>query len=548
MEKKTIVAARYVRNSDPSKKDSEVQQAQADALAAYAHDQGWECPDNLLYRDAISALKHPYWERADLMRLWDDAERGLFNVALCTEFFRVARTTAEQYAVIEYLKRFKVELISITERFEDTQEGHLMFMLQGWLGSVEAEKIRLRTARGKQHRASRALTGQGSQPMYGYLWVDGLEYTRERYVLNLEVIHVDTNGYQWTEPKVIEFCYDSCLRGMSLIKIAQTLTRLGVPTRMQKDFWDASTVRRFLMNICYTGQGINGRYAKEQTQLKTLGIYPKIVTMEQFEAVQQQLKVNSEMSPRNNKHPHVGLLRGLAFCGVCGHKLFVKNYAPSAGYAQRFPDYMCIRHEGVDDYVYHHSLSIKIHQLDKAAWEFALPYIKEKGKIRDYIASLKQQVNKRDHSADLEQSLTKLRKSIAALIKLAETCDPEDEEGTQALQDRLATLQREKIEKEKLYNSVDTNEKRQEKLIAALDRFEAWTDTIRPYLEDPNYEIAFEDMREAMLVMGVKVTVFPINEKHPDRVQMTLFPPDIARFCDYDFTKSISWDASLTIK
>ena len=38
MEKKTIVAARYVRNSDPSKKDSEVLNSQNEALLAYARE------------------------------------------------------------------------------------------------------------------------------------------------------------------------------------------------------------------------------------------------------------------------------------------------------------------------------------------------------------------------------------------------------------------------------------------------------------------------------------------------------------------------------
>src|SRR5215831_11805609 len=84
----TLVAARYVRNSDPSKKDSEVLKAQSDALLEYGKKKGYECPDHLLYADAISALKYPYWERRGLMRLWDDAERGEFDVVLVTEFIR----------------------------------------------------------------------------------------------------------------------------------------------------------------------------------------------------------------------------------------------------------------------------------------------------------------------------------------------------------------------------------------------------------------------------------------------------------------------------
>src|SRR2546430_16498245 len=98
------------------------------------------------------------------------------------------------------------------------------------LGEVEAEKIRIRTLRGKQHRAQKALTGQGSGPTYGYLWVDGVEYKKERYELNLKVIAV-VNGEEWTEVKVITFCYESCLRGISQRQIAMTLTRLGIPTQ-----------------------------------------------------------------------------------------------------------------------------------------------------------------------------------------------------------------------------------------------------------------------------------------------------------------------------
>lgn len=227
MQKKTIIAARYVRNSDPSKKDSEVLKAQADALVAYAQKMGYDCPDHLLYEDAISALKHPYWERPGLMKLWDDAERREFDVVLCTEFFRLARKSSEQYAIMEYLRRFNVTIESITEKFEDTPEGRLLHAVQGFLGEVEAEKIRIRTNRGKYHRAKKALTGQG-YPTYGYSWVDGEEYNKERYELNLAVIHVDTDGNEWTEVSVIIFCYDCCLKGMSCRQIAFALTRLGI--------------------------------------------------------------------------------------------------------------------------------------------------------------------------------------------------------------------------------------------------------------------------------------------------------------------------------
>ncbi len=539
MEKKTIVAARYVRNSDPSKKDSEVQKAQADALKAYADQMGWECPDTLLYADSISALKHPYWERPALMRSWDDAERGMFNVVLCTEFFRVARTTAEQYAVIEYFKRFKVELISITEKFEDTPEGNLMFMIQGWLGSVEAEKIRIRTVRGKQHRAAKALTGQGSHPMYGYSWVDGEEYTKQRYVLNLTVIHVDAEGNEWTEVKVIEFCFDACLSGKSLYQIALTLTRLGIPTQLGKAAWDPSTIGRFLTNICYTGQGVNGRYSKEQIAIKE-AVYPPIISQETFEAVQRQLALNTEMSMRNNKHPKVGLLRGLVYCGLCGHKMQEKHFNKPGGdrhYKIKAPEYRCYQNDGIEDILHHHTVTVQLANLDAAAWEFIVPYIKDRSKMRQHVETLRGQVKKRTHSEGLKQEIERINKRITNLYDLAEVADPNDKEGKQALQDRLIALQRDKREKEKLLQGVVSVEERQQKLLASLDRFEQWTDKVRPFLDNPSYTLSWEDMREAMLVMGVKIVVWPAQADYSDRYTIGLLPPDIARFCEEDLTK-----------
>jgi site-specific DNA recombinase len=538
MQKKTIVAARYVRNSDSSKMDTEVQQAQADALKAYADKMGWECPDTLLYKDAISALKHPYWERPGLMQSWDDAERGMFNVVLCTEFFRVARTTAEQYAVIEYFKRFKVELISITEKFEDTPEGQLMFMLQGWLGSLEANKIAIRTARGKAHRASRALTGQGKYPTYGYLWVDGEEYTRERYELNLTVIHIDEFGREWTEVRVIEFSYDEYLRGQSLYQLAFSLTRLGIPTREGKKAWDPSTIRRFLTNVCYTGAGVNGRYAAEQIPIKG-NVYPKIIEPEMFEEVQKQLKIHAEMSLRNNQHPKDGILRGIIFCGICGHKMQVKHFN-NPGKRHRYvkaTEYRCYQNNGLEGIENHHAVTIRLDTLDKDTWDILVPYIKNEQAVRAHIESLRTNAKPRNYSEDLERDIARINKSVANLYALAEAADPNDRDGMEAFQIRLVALQNDKREKEKLLGAMENTQEKTEKFLAALARFEAWTQKVRPFLNDPDYTVSFDDMREAVLVMGVKAIVYPASEEYEERVKITFFPPDIGRFSDCDFTK-----------
>jgi site-specific DNA recombinase len=539
MEKTRLVAARYVRNSDPSKKDSEVQQAQLDALSLEGRTDIYEMPDDLIYRDAISSLKHPYWEREALMRAFDDAERSMFAVILVTEFARIARTSAEQAAIIQYFKRYNVELISITEKFEDTPEGRLLFNIQGYLDEVEAQKVRIRTSRGKAHRAKRALTGQG-RPMYGYLYADGQEYTRERYILNTAVIHVDYNGTAWTESLVIDFCCDLCLSGMSLYNIALTLTKLGIPTQRGKEHWDPCTVRNYLTNICYTGEGYNGRYTDDPVRVPE-GLYPKIISREKFERVQRQLTLNSEMSPRNNKHPKVGLLRGLIYCGVCGQKLWIHhtNKAKKLGHKIRGPVYQHYRNHGIDTVIHHHVVTIGQEKIDREAWEFAIPFIQDAGRMRLHIETMRSQVDTRDHSQDLKAEINKLNMSIRSLFNLAETSDPTDTENTEALQARLSHLQREKRCKEKLLQQVTSAEDKQAKILEALDRFEEWARSQRQFLNNPNYEVSYDDKRNALLVLGVKVTVWPALPGYEKRSEIRLLPPDIARVVDCvdDFTR-----------
>src|SRR5258708_15697438 len=182
MEKKVTVAAIYVRNSDSSKMDTEVQKAQLEALLKYAEENGYEVREHLIFKEAVSAIKVPYWERKELLRLWDESERGSFDVVLVTEMFRLARFASEQFAIIEHLKRYNVRVESITEKFEDSAEGRLLLSIQGFLGAVEANKLASKTSRGKHHRAKQALSGQG-QPAYGYVWGSTKEYSNSYYVL-----------------------------------------------------------------------------------------------------------------------------------------------------------------------------------------------------------------------------------------------------------------------------------------------------------------------------------------------------------------------------
>ena len=539
----TLVIAGYVRNSDPSKKDTEVLNAQKEALRAYAREMyGVDIPYYLMYEDAISALKHPYWEREGLMKAWDDAENKRFDIILCTEFFRVARKGNEQAAVIQYFKRFSVEVVSITEKFEDTAEGRLLHAVQGFLGEIEAEKTRIRTSRGKRHRAGMVLTGQGMRT-YGLAFVDTKQYVKAYYVPNTAVVAV-IDGKEWTEVDVLMLEKDLCLKGMSTRQISMTLTNMGIPTQQGKKDWNRTVILQHLTNGNYRGYPYATNYRKtregsnsfrkttpEEQILLPEGIYPCLITPDEFDAIQMQLQRNKEMSPRNNRRPNDTLLRGgLVRCGICGRRMHVLRYTSRGPNAM---DYYCKQNWGnTEDIRHHHSVGISVANLDAAIWEFVLPYVETPTLIREHINAMREQVESKDRSQALEDHLTETKEKIVNLLAVAE--DARDDTTRQLFRERLVKLERDIRETEALLALLSNSTEHNQKLLTALDKFETWAVSQQQFLTDTSYEITKEDKRSVQFVLGAKATVYP-SEGYPERVQFEISPPDIQRFCDFSF-------------
>jgi site-specific DNA recombinase len=519
VEKQVIVAALYVRNSDSSKMDTEVQKAQLEALRTYAKAHGYEVREHWVFKEAISAIKHPYWERKELLRLWDEAERGSFDVVLVTEMFRLARFASEQFAIIEHLKRYNVRVESTTEKFEDTAEGRLLMSIQGFLGEVEANKIAIRTSRGRFHRAKQALSGQG-QPAYGFVWGNTKEYNNAYYVKSTRTFG-DKSGAEWTELKVVDWTYEHCLAGMSLRQMALSLTRLGVPTREGKPVWTVATLHKILTDRKYTGRALTRSEDGEEVEIT--GLIPRIVSDETFARVQVQLALNAELSPRNNKYPKDTIMRGQVFCGVCGRKMHIKHYLDHHGEQLQRHVYKCTRNEGIDEARYKHTISVTCGNLDEEAWQFAILYIRNPKLLQEHIHSLQERIPETNHAESIAESLGKLDKALQNLYKLAEVAL-----DTTELEERLVDLQLKKRDLERLYLAATNTAQKQEDLRVALDRFHAWAAAQREFLDDPGYAVTHEDKLAAILFLGVKATVFPVDGLKK-RVKLELMPPDIDR-------------------
>ena len=168
--------------------------------------------------------------------------------------------------------------------------------------------------------------------------------------------------------------------------------------------------------------------------------------------------------------------------------------------------------------------------LDAAVWEFALPYIQTPTLIRDHINAMREQVDSKDRSAVLEAQLAETKAKIINLLEVAEGAA--DETTRQLYRERLAALEKDMRDTEALLLRLSNTTERAQKLLTALDKFEAWAIAQQPFLADPDYTVSKEDKRSALIILGVKVMVWP-TEGYPERVQFQLCPPDIQRFCDF---------------
>lgn len=407
-----------------------------------------------------------------------------------------------------------------------------------FIAEVEREKTVYRTNRGRRDRAMESLTGQG-QAAYGYLYEDSQKYRKARYILNHIIIHVDEDGVEWSEVKVVRFIFERILAGDSIRQIAFTLTKKGIPTRLHKPYWSIGVISEIARNRWYTGKNItvfrynrNGKTVTKRDEPSQIhlpdGLVPPIVTVEEFEAVQQRIAQNKQFAMRNNKH-QIGILRaGLAVCGICGHNMHVVSYEkPQRGKYYQAPIYACYINNGREELLHKHFVSIKVETLDAKAWKIAKRYIQDPAVVRDHVAQLrKQQEENHQTTQDISASITVIKRKIANLIAVAEAAD--DDELSE-IKGRLVQLRKQKTELETMMIDVEADEEQEQELEYALQKFETWAAQIRPLLEQEEYEPSYDDKRMACIVLGLRAIVSPDTKTCPQKVDIDIAPPSVMK-------------------
>ncbi len=547
---KKLRAAIYSRVSTDKQEDEGTSlETQEAGCIRHCQAKGYSIVTSLVIKEVFTGTV--YRERPLLTKLREAVRNHEIDVLVIYAYDRLSRDPVHLGVLMDEFDHENIVLESVTEPTEQGPIGQFVLFARGMAAKIEVEKFKERSARAKRFRAEgkKHMLGQG-KPAYGYKWSEG----HTAYLYNDDPIMIegqvlcDESGTAWTERKVIECIFAMAKQGVSIRQIAFFLTDIGIRTRKGRSIWPFSTIRAILCNEEYTGKAVANRYKHLTEKGKTKrvilrpveehiplpdGTIPPIIDGETFTLVQRRLERNKEEAARNNKHPKDALLRcGIALCAYCGCYLNVQRHT---GHGRNRKEYFCKKRSS--RHGERHNVAISVAILDAIVWQEAVAHIKDPEKIKQKVAEARAQRHSLEERSKLTVRLERVKKKLQNIATLAE--DAEDEDVLENYRRRQRELEQEKAGIESLLADVEISEEQERRIQEAITRFEHWCERIHPSVDNPQCEISYDEKRDAICMLGIKVLVRRAEEE--ERIAFRYAPPDIMAvlYPDYDRTIDI---------
>ena len=549
MPKRKERMAGYIRESDPTLATSTTIESAAKAIADYGKEAGYIYErEKYEYREAISAYEVPWQKRNKLLAVLDAARRKEFDVLVVTEIRALGRRQVEVLVIYDMLQKYSVRLETIKEKFGEDAMSKAILGQHAMFSEIEREQNYMRMQRGKMDRAVIGQAPITVSECYTHVLVDTDCEVKGRYELNREVVYTDPQGTPWTRLDVVSFMCDQVLSGKSLQKIVIRLNDMGIPSP-RGSIWSLSTVARILQNPILYGAVYTNRYRQVKNTLTEKGKQsvimqlrpkdewiqlpdaPSVISRETFDAVQEHMRQNRRESLRNNRHPEeLGLLRvGYITCGICGSNMYVLY--PSAKERRekqwRKPRYVCQQRDGGTDLVHNHRTQIYLPNIEQAVRETIAQSIAQPGLIRKRVEELVESFKKNIDTESVRETLAGITTSMRNLYSLAEHATTD--ETIADLATRMNQLENQKRQAEAMLADLEDEEEIFRKVEKELRKFEEWAEQVRPYLADTSYTPSYEELRLAVQILDIHVTVYPSKGEYPFRYKIEVRLPQIVK-------------------
>jgi len=295
----------------------------------YAGRQGWVVLEEHIYAD--HAISGTSVERTGLQRLLAAVEQKAraFDAILIDDTSRLTRKLADALNLYERLTFAGIRLVAVSQGVDsESSQAEILFGVHGLIDSVYSRELGLKTHRGMQSCALKALHTGGR--VFGYLSVRAADGVK------LQIVE--------QEAATIRRMFELYSKGQSLKRVACLLNTEGVKSpQPQKgrvsQSWCVSSVRHVLKNRRYTGQIIwntkrkvrvpgSGRriYRRrpESEWVVTSARHLQIVSDELFAAVERRFATTQRLwgigssGLARGQQKQVYLFSGLLRCGECG--------------------------------------------------------------------------------------------------------------------------------------------------------------------------------------------------------------------------------------
>lgn len=248
-----------------------------------------------------------------------------FDIVLVWKYSRFARSREDSIVYKTMLRKNEIQVISITEPFDDTPTGRLLEAMIESLDEFYSANLGEDITRGLRESASRGFYLTSKAP-YGYQRVKVRDGDKERPKLTLEP----------NQASIVASFFNDVINEQGLKEIVKDLNNRGIPGPSGKS-WNKATLHKILTNEVYTGTLIWGRESKHKLKpIRVENAWPAIVDKDTFQAVGNKLHDRSpaRLNPRRVASRY--LLSGLVKCGYCG-KALVGQEAKSG----KFNYYVC---------------------------------------------------------------------------------------------------------------------------------------------------------------------------------------------------------------
>jgi site-specific DNA recombinase len=402
-------SAYYARTSTDEQKEKQTIQSQVSALEAEVQKNG----EVLAARYTDDGFSGAILDRPALDKLRADAKEKVFTKLYIYSPDRLARDLMLQLMIVKELKKYEIEVVFLSQKFGNSPADLLLFQMLGAISEFERAQILERTRRGKLHKARSGIL-IGSIPKFGYDYIPKTDTTLGRYEINPEHAKIVKKVFRlFNSPRV---------KGVRTL--AKELYSAGVKSPSGNPTWAKSTLAKLVADSTYIGvtyfnkhmacepfKKREGRRSKVNSSRRLrpkkdwipINV-PAIVAPAEFNAAQQKLARNREMSDRNTKYTY--LIKGLFFC-ACGKKMYgypchgKPRYKCSDKYARYPLPKNCTR--GTVDAGF----------LDSAIWRAFLRVLDQPEVVTAKIN--KMSADKRNRQSAFEKEIQKINKELLAL-------------------------------------------------------------------------------------------------------------------------------------